>query len=154
MSAICILTPVVMAAWPAFGAAVTAAAASLGYQVVAEARNLLQEEHAEVTVALEVPRSEIVTGSLGRDQKIRCTREGVTVTFARDARGRATVCVTGTGQSEEGLRAVGEAFSQGVVQQYVYQKLTNEMRERGYQVVEEEVSEDQVIRMRVRHWEG
>ena len=37
MSCVCILTPVVIAAWPAFSAAVVAAATSLGYQVVAEA---------------------------------------------------------------------------------------------------------------------
>src|SRR6266481_5336181 len=37
MGAVCILAPVVIAAWPAFSAAVVAAASSLGYQVAAEA---------------------------------------------------------------------------------------------------------------------
>ncbi len=37
MGAVCILAPVVIAAWPAFSTAVVAAAASLGYQVASEA---------------------------------------------------------------------------------------------------------------------
>ena len=36
MSAVCILTPVVVAAWPAFSAAIAAAATSLGYTMAAE----------------------------------------------------------------------------------------------------------------------
>ena len=82
------------------------------------------------------------------------TRDGVTITFSRDARGKASLCVTGNGQSEEALRALGEELSQAVVQQYVYQKLMGEMRARGFNVVEEEVSEDRSIRLKVRHWEN
>ena len=52
----------------------------------------------------------------------------VTVEFSRDARGRASLCVTGKGHNDEALRALGEQLSQRVVQQYVYQKLMDEMR--------------------------
>ena len=41
MSCVCILTPVVIAAWPAFSAAVVAAAHSLGYALVEETGRLL-----------------------------------------------------------------------------------------------------------------
>ena len=82
----------------------------------------------------------MVTSQLGRDQRITVTREGVTVTFSRDARGKASLCVTGNGQSEDDLRALGEELSQAVVQQYVYRKLMDEMRARGFNVVEEEVN--------------
>src|ERR1700679_639043 len=104
MSAVCILTPVVIMAWPAFSAAVVAAAGSLGYQVAAETnRNRPGETvHKEKgSVQLEIERSEVVTNQLGRDQRISVTREGVTVTFSRDARGKASLCVTGSGQSED-----------------------------------------------------
>ncbi len=157
MSAVCILTPVVIMAWPAFSAAVVAAASSLGYQVAAEAKNLKTSEsvrQAPGRVQLEIEQSEVVTNQLGRDQRIAVTREGVTVTFSRDARGRASLCVTGSGQSNEALRALGEELSQAVVQQYVYQKLMGEMRARGFNVVEEEVNEDRSIRLKVRHWEN
>ncbi|MBL9128371.1 MAG: DUF1257 domain-containing protein [Verrucomicrobiales bacterium] len=153
MSAVCILTPVVIAAWPAFSAAVTAAAASLGYQLVAES-TARQTETVSQRVELEIAQSEIVTGTLGRDQRIRLSRDGVTVVFSRDARGRASVCVTGEGHSDAELQALGEELSQRVVQQYVYQRLMDEMRTRGYNVVEEQVDENQAIRLKVRHWEN
>jgi hypothetical protein len=155
MSAVCILTPVVIMAWPAFSAAVVAAAASLGYQVAAEVNSQRPGETVKKetgAVQLEIERSEVVTNQLGRDQRIAVSREGVTVTFSRDARGKASLCVSGSGQSDEVLRALGEELSQAVVQQYVYQKLMGEMRTRGFNVVEEEVNEDRSIRLKVRHW--
>lgn len=157
MSCVCVLTPIVVAAWPTFSAAVVAAATSLGYQVVAEA-----SKHGHTTVAteapsrinLEIPQSELVTNQLGRDQRLSVTRDGVTITFSRDARGKASLCVTGNGQSDEVLRALGEELSGRVVQHYVYQKLMDEMRSRGFVVVEEESDENHAIRLKVRHWDG
>ena len=144
-------------AWPAFSAAVVAAASSLGYQVAAEVNSQRPGETARKetgSVQLEIARSEVVTNQLGRDQRIAVSREGVTVTFSRDVRGKASLCVSGNGQSNEELRALGEELSQAVVQQYVYQKLMGEMRSRGFNVVEEEVNEDRSIRLKVRHWEN
>jgi hypothetical protein len=157
MGAVSILAPVVIAAWPAFSAAVVAAAASLGYQVAAEAKNQAAAAAAQKQakpIRLEIERSEVVMDQLGRDQHMTVTRSGVTVTFSRDARGKALLCVTGTGQGQEELRALGEELSQRVVQQYVYQKLMDEMRKRGFNVVEEEVNEDRSIRLKVRRWDG
>jgi len=156
MSAVCILTPIVIAAWPSFSAAVVAAAASLGYQVLSDSNEQLESTTATRvnSVELEVSRSELVTSQLGREQKMAVSRDGVTVTFSRDARGKASLCVRGEGKSKEELRALGEELSQTVVQQYVYQKLMDEMRGRGYIVVEEEAREDRSIRLKVRHWEN
>jgi hypothetical protein len=156
MSCVCILTPVVIAAWPAFSAAVVAAANSLGYLVVEETikqRNALQAQEVGRQVNLEIANSELVTNQLGRDQQICVTRNGVTVAFYRDARGSASVCVSGDGFAEEELRALGEELSQRVVQKYVHQRLLDEMRAREFVVVEEEVNADQSIRLRVRHWD-
>jgi len=151
------LTPVVIAAWPAFSAAVVAAAASLGYQLASETINLNKSSKAENgsrNVQLEIENSEVVTGQLGRDQRIAVTKDGVTITFSRDARGKASLCVTGEGHSKEELEAAGRELSQAVVQQYVYQKLTDEMRARGFNVIEEETNADRSIRLKVRHWEN
>src|SRR5882672_8091036 len=118
MSCVCILTPVVIAAWPAFSAAVVAAATSLGYTIVEEGIKQRQTgsvaETSEHGVKLEIEQSEIVTNQLGRDQQIKVTRGGVTVTFSRDARGRAAICVTGPGHSDEELRVLGEELSRRV----------------------------------------
>lgn len=155
MSAVCILAPVVIAAWPAFSAAVVAAATSLGYQVAAHVNEGLRETEntGSLKVNLEIPNAEVVTGQLNRDQKISVTRDGVTVTFSRDARGRASLCVTGD-LDRESLTKLGQELSQAVVQQYVYQRLTDEMKARGFVLVEQTNEEDRSIRMRVRHWES
>lgn len=156
MSCVCILTPVVIAAWPAFSAAVTAAAVSLGYNLVEEGIKEHQTARVSETgkVTLEIDQSEIVTNQLGRDQRIKVMRGDVTVVFSRDARGKASICVTGPGHADEELRAIGEELSQRVVQKYVHQRLLDEIRTRGFTVVEEEVNENNAIRLKVRHWDG
>ena len=157
MSAVCILTPVVIAAWPAFSAAVVAAAHSLGYLLVDETVKQHQKVKAQNEgreVSLEIANSEVVTEQLGRDQQICVSRGTVTVRFSRDARGAASVCVSGDGYTDDELRALGQELSQRVVQKYVYQRLLDEMRARQYVVVEEEVGADQAIRLKVRHWDG
>ena len=158
MSCVCILTPVVIAAWPAFSAAVVAAATSLGYAIVEDRTREKQSgkvtETGQHAINLEIEQSEIVTGQLGRDQRIRVTRQGVTVTFSRDARGRASICVTGEGYTDDELRTLGEELSRRVVQKYVHQRLLDEIRARQFVVVEEEIDESQAIRLKVRHWDG
>ena len=156
MSCVCILTPVVIAAWPAFSAAVVAAANSLGYVLVDEAIKQSQKttQKSNRQVNLEIANSEVVTGSLGRDQQICVTREGVTVVFSRDARGRASVCVSGPSFTDDELRGMGQELSQRVVQKYVYQRLMDEMSSRQFTVVEEEVDTNHAIRLKVRHWDG
>lgn len=157
MSCVCILTPVVIAAWPAFSAAVVAASASLGYTVVDQAAELAlghaSQPKGTRKVTLEVAQSELVTGTLGRDQKITVTKAGISVTFSRDARGKAAVCVTGKDYTDDQLRNYGEELSQSVVQQYVYQRLVAEMRARQFVVVEEEADASRSIRIKVRHWD-
>jgi hypothetical protein len=154
MSAVCIIAPVVIAGWPIFSAAVMAAASSLGYQLVAEgARNLQSTVKQSNEVELDIERSEVVTGQLNRDQRISVTREGVTVTFSRNARGKASLCVSGQGRSAEALRAFGEELSHAVIQQYVYQKLMDEIRARGFVIAEQETNEDRSIHLTVRQWE-
>ena len=152
------MTPVVIAAWPAFSAAVVAAAGTLGYQIASESASAGKSAAAAPrnigNVQLEIENSEVVTSQLGRDQRIIVSKDGVTITFSRDARGKASLCVAGEGHSKEELRALGEELSQAVVQQYVYQKLMNEMQARGFNVVEEETNADRSIRLKVRHWEN
>jgi hypothetical protein len=159
MSAVCVLAPVVVAAWPGFSAAVVAAASSMGYVVANEAAAAFVAGTETTTlrkaVDLEIPNSQIVTTHLGRDQHISVSREGVTVTFSRDERGKAGLCVHGNGrQSDEELKLAGEELSRRVVQQYVYQRLMQEVQARGYMVVEETTDTNQAIHMRIRHWEN
>jgi hypothetical protein len=77
----------------------------------------------------------------------------VTVTFSRNSRGKAALCVAGCGQTEEELRALGEELSGCVVQHYVYQRLMDEMHQRGFTVVEQETDANRAIRIKVRNWD-
>ena len=156
MGAVILLTPVVVAAWPAFASAVVSAAASLGYvgaEALRESRASAAQKQA-AGVEIEVPNSEVITGELGRDEKLTVVRAGVTMTFKRDARGKASLHVAGEGRSEAELRALGEELSQRVVRDYVYQQLMNEIQARDYVVVEESVDERNAIHLKVRHWEN
>ena len=105
-------------------------------------------------VQLEIEQSELVTDKLARDHRMSVTKEGVTITFSRDIRGKAALCVTGDGRPEEELRTMGEELGKRVVQQYVYQKLKDEISSRQFVVVEEEVDENHAIRLKVRHWDN
>ena len=156
MGAVCILTPIVIAAWPAFSAAVVAAASSLGYQIATYREPELERQTVDrpLKVRMTIDQSDLVTDRLARDQRITVTRDGVTITFARDARGKASVCVIGTGHTEDELRALGEEMGQCVVQQYVYQRLKDEIQARRFVVIEDTVDETRAIHIRVRHWDG
>ena len=93
MSCVCVLTPVVIAAWPAFSAAVMAAATSLGYMLVEETNRKASPIPATVNrVDLEVAQSELVMDAIHRDQRISVARDGVTVTFARGTRAARRRC--------------------------------------------------------------
>jgi hypothetical protein len=154
MSCVCVLTPLVVATWPAFSAAVVAAASTLGYTLVSGSAQSHVEEDTTRKLNLEIAQSEIVTDSMRRDQRIVVARGGVTVVFSRDARGKASICVSGTGHTDDALRALGEELSQRVVQKYVYQRLMEEMKARQFVIVEEETDENNAIRLKVRHWEN
>ena len=154
MSCVCVLTPLVVATGPAFSAAVVAAASSLGYTLLSGSAQSHVEEDSTRTLNLEMAQSEIVTDSIGRDQRIVVARGGVTVVFSRDARGKASICVSGTGHTDDALRALGEELSQRVIQKYVYQRLMEEMKARQFVIVEEETDENQAIRLKERLWDN
>jgi hypothetical protein len=153
MSCVCVLTPIVIATWPAFSAAVVAAASSLGYTLVSSSAQSHTQADQARSFNLEISQSEIVTDSLARDQRIVVSRGGVTVTFSRDTRGKAALCVSGTGHTDDALRALGEELSQRVIQKYVYQRLMEEMKARQFVIIEEETDESHAIRLKVRHWD-
>ena len=156
MSAVAIITPIVVSTWPAMSTAVLSAAASMGFtalrETAAEGETRIEAGNREVT--LEVPNSGAVTGGLGRGQRIRIQRDDVVAEFRRDARGHDSVCVTGEGRTEEELRALGEEIAGRTVQHYVLGRLKEEMAAKGMDLVEETVDGNQAVRLRVRHWQN
>jgi ABC-type transporter MlaC component len=159
MSAVLILTPVVIASWPAITAAAAGAAAAMGLAVHSaakeEARTQAASEEARQvnTVEVEMTNS-TVTESVAAGQQMVLTRGNVTLRVGRDARGRCTVCATGKGHSKAELKAIAEEFSQRLTQCYAYNRVMSELKARNFQVVNQEKMEDGTVRVHVRRWEA
>ena len=150
MSAIIILTPVVIGSWPVISAAVVGAASALGY--AAAARERVAEARRHVCVDVDVENSEVVTEGLAAGETMAFEKDGVIVSFMRDPRGQCRIQVMGENRTTEELQQIGTEVSERVTQQFVYNKVATELRNRNFEFVEEEVDENQTIRIHVRNW--
>ncbi len=85
MSACIILAPVLISTWPMFAAAIATASASAGFRLVRKANEVVNNAITSLEITME--NMEIVAESLNHDKDITVERDGVTVSFSRDARG-------------------------------------------------------------------
>jgi hypothetical protein len=151
MSAVVVVTPLVIASWPAITAAVTAAIGTMGFSLVpcAEvARRGIVNKTREV---IDIENSEILDEAGGLQEELVVERAGLRAVFTRDERGALQLCMEGHGLSKSQLREIGEELIGRVTQQFVYHKLMTELKDRNMHIVEEEVNEDRTIRIRVRN---
>ncbi|OHB68964.1 MAG: hypothetical protein A2Y77_18105 [Planctomycetes bacterium RBG_13_62_9] len=155
MSTVLILTPIIIGSWPTISAAVVGAAAALGFTMQKAAQEVLQGAKVEEgvqNVEIELAESEILAQSLAVNQQIVLTKGDIRLTVERDARGRCKVCASGKGRSKEELKQAAEEFTQRLTQCFVYNKVMKELKSKSFQVVNEEVTQDQGIRIHVRRW--
>ncbi|HVR82899.1 MAG TPA: DUF1257 domain-containing protein [Planctomycetota bacterium] len=150
MSAVVVLAPIVVSSWPVLAAAVVSAAASAGFRVVKREEPKIRG--AKNSVELTMDNADVVADSLSPDQQIVVERGGIRVRFSRDARGHFRTCAEGDA-SKEDLRKVGEDLSGRVIQQYVYQRLSQELGQNGFSTVSEEKAPDGAIRLHVRRYQ-
>lgn len=157
MSVCFVVLPVMTAAWPMIAAAVAAGSAGLGYKLVSE----LEQEALALSavpqsldrgVNLVMEHSEVMADAMTRGESLAVEREGIRATFRRDGRGQCTVHLTGAGKSHEELQAAGLELMDRVRQQYAYARVMDELEQRGFDVVQEQVEADQSIRVSVRRW--
>lgn len=154
MSGVVVVLPVVAsAAWPVLVTAASCVMTAMGYSIA----NTVAEAAAETgsvtrnMVTLDVSNTEEV--SLGREESLTFVKDGVTVVFRRNARGRLTVCVEGNLPKAE-LRELGEQLAGKVLQQFAYNRIVESMSARtGMSLVEQSVDEDETIRIKLRSWE-
>ncbi len=152
MSAFVVLVPV-MASWPVFTAAAAAAGAALGLQMakgLAGVQKAQAEQENSVDVA--VPHSHALAGSIDEGESLTLKGNGFSVFFRKTGRGDCEMRVEGAGKSHEELEKMGKQLLNKIAQQYAYQRVTAEMKKRGFQVVQEKVDEEQNIRLTVRRW--
>jgi hypothetical protein len=133
-------------------AAITAAIGTMGF---AAAQNkgprVRQIAGSKASAEIELEDSEILAGSAGTGEQMVVERDGIRAIFSRDARGALKLCVEGSGQSKAELKQIGEALVGRVAQQYAYHRLVSELKDRQMTILEERVSADQAIHIRVRN---
>jgi hypothetical protein len=157
MSTVLILAPVIIGGgWPAISVAVAGAAAALGFTIQKTAQETKQEVQTEQkvmqSVELELAESEALAQNLNTGQQIVLTKGDIRIVVERDARGHCKVCASGKGHSKTELKQIAEEFIQRLTQSFVYNKVMKELKRKNFQVVNEEVSQDQSIRINVRRW--
>ena len=150
MGAILVLTPLVVASWPAITAAVMGAAVAMGYSAAGSSVDVGKPRSGKRTVETEIENSEVVAEAMGRGHTIIIQKDDVTIEFGQDERGACTVCVTGTRHSENQLKQIGRTVAGRVVQQFAYHKLITELKRRNWSILEEKVIQDESIQVRVR----
>jgi hypothetical protein len=147
MSAMIVVTPLVIGNWPVIAAAVTAAVSSMGFAAVRD-QTVGVDAQTKIKTEIEVEDSEVFAE--GMPQAIVVERDGVRAKFSHDESGALKLCMEGDHLSKSELRRIGEELIGRVTQQFVYNKLMTEMQSRHMNVVDEEVTEDRTIRIRLR----
>jgi len=158
MSTVIILTPVIIGGWPVITAAVSGAAAALGFVVrdAAQAVHQQTQQAAEnvQSAEIELENSEVLAENLATDEAMVVEKGGIQLKIWRDERGRCRVCAEGKGRSKAELESVARQFSERLTQCFVYNRVMSELKARGFQVVNEEMTQDESVRIHVRRWEG
>lgn len=154
MSTVLVLTPVIISSWPAITAAVAGAASALGLLVKESIKEANAQNQAEVeqSVEVELSQSEVLAENLATGQEIVLNKGSIELRVKRDERGRCVVCAKGFGHSDVELKQIAEEFTQKLTQCYVYDKVMRELKTKEFQVVNEEVMNDESIRIHVRRW--
>jgi ABC-type transporter MlaC component len=155
MSTVLVIAPVIISNWPAITAAVVGAASALGFVVQKTAQEALQTTQVQEgvqNVEIELAESEVLAQNLTTNQQLVVTRGEIRIVVERDARGRCKVCATGKGLSKVELKQIAEEFTQKLTQCFVYNKVMKELKNKKFQVVNEEVTQDESIRIHVRRW--
>lgn len=151
MSTVMVITPILIANWPAITAAVAAAVGAMGFAAVHEAE-LEGTVSGAAREEIEIEDSEILESAAGTAEEIVVERDGVRATFSRDGRGALRVCMEGGGLSKAQLRKLGNELVGRVTQQYAYHRIVTELKQRNMTIVDEHVTKDQTVKIRVRNW--
>ena len=153
MSAVIILTPVIIGGWPSIMAAIAGAASALGLVVRQQVKEEQRQEQAvEQSVEVELANSEVIAQNLATDKEMVLVKGDIEIRVGRDERGRCRVCAKGKGKSKTELEQIAREFSQKLTQCFIYNRVATELKNKGFQMVNEEVMEDQSIRINVRRW--
>jgi len=145
------LTPVIVGAWPTILSCLVGAASALGLAVAASTK----EEEADVAAQTNSAEIELENSSVlecSQAHQARFVREGLGITVETNERGRLVVRVEGH-ESQESLRQKAQGFAGAVAQHFAYHRAITQLRQAGFAVVEEQMSEDRAVHVTLRRWE-
>ncbi len=152
MSTVMVITPIIIANWPAITAAVAAAVGTMGFAALQETEVTSRVGTATAREEIDLEDSEILQTTAGTGEEIVVERDGIRAIFSRDARGQLKLCIEGGGLSKSQLRKLGEELIGRVTQQYAYHRIVTELKERNMTIVDEQITQDQTVKIRVRNW--
>jgi hypothetical protein len=151
MSSIVVVAPLIVAGWPVITAAVTAAVASMGFSVVqGAAQPASVKTHTRTRTEIDVEDSEVLQEAAPVGELV-IQRDDVRIIFNRDQRGALKLCVEGENHSRAELQEIGREVLGRVTQQYVYHRIVTELQDRHMTIVDEHVSADHTVKLRVRN---
>jgi hypothetical protein len=159
MSAICILVPAVIAGWPVISAAAAGAAAALGLAVASEvgertttrtSSRVTAKVAGAMSVEIELDNSEVLAESVATDQQIVLMKGDIRIRVYRDERGMVRVSAEGLAHTRQELQDLCQQVVDKMTQIFVYNKVMTELKQKGFTVVEDQVSDDESVRISVR----
>ena len=160
MSCVVVVSPLVIAGWPVITAAVTAAVGAMGFSVAQSAAAATnphislterQQQPTRSKVDIEVADSEILQETIANDKIVVDRADGVRAVFTRDERGALKLCMEGESVSKAELQRIGEELIARVTQQFVYHRVVTELKQRNMTIVDESISADRTVKIRVRN---
>ncbi len=152
MSVSCVIIPVVVTSWPSLLPVLLGAAGALGFKPKAQAGTEVDNSRlrASTEAVVEVENAEVISDEIGAGNSLLVERDGVTLRFAVDGRGRCRVHVDGPGKTKAELKQIGQEAGRKVVQIYSYHRVMAQAEELGYQLTDEGVDEQGAIRIRLK----
>jgi len=162
MSTVLIVAPLVITNWPMLVPILTATVTSLGYALAADCAHTTNEcDHDEdyeidftrqrIREEITLENSEILADACSRGETLTVEKGNIKATFHRDARGMLRLTIEAVGLSKIEIHKIGDELIGRVTQQYAYNRLVTEMKERGMEIVEEVVEDDDTVKIRVRN---
>ncbi|MBF0406814.1 MAG: DUF1257 domain-containing protein [Candidatus Riflebacteria bacterium] len=149
MSGFVVMVPVIVG-WPAFVAAATVAGIAYGMSRVGS--DQMTEVNSECEAEIPLSSNYALADTIDEGESVCFQGNGFSVVFEKTGRGDCQMRVNGVNKSEAELEFLGKNLLNGIAQQYAYQKITAEMKRKGFAVTKEEVSEDKTIRLTVSRW--
>lgn len=152
LGSIIVLLPAIATSFPALAPVFATVAGTLGYGTLREENfNHIASLNRTHSIELVLPNTEVISQAMNSQSEVLFRKEDITLGIQVDIRGKCKIKVWGP-KSEIQLREIGNQFAQEIIKQYVYNKITKELPEKGFSIVNENTDEKDSIHLQIRRW--